>query len=170
MPSILLRRGTTVEREAYTPLEGELIFDTDKGRVYVGNNTTVGGVELHPQALTNTTTDVLEYKVNSETIGSTDTHTITNSYTEIETANETSNLDTNDTPSITLSGNTGSIVRVYFKTAGTRTGTGGGTRNITVESVSMVEGNFKTFFCIRLLAQNILCVLPDFSRSLFKIL
>ena len=28
MPTILLRRGTTAEREAYTPDEGEIIFDT----------------------------------------------------------------------------------------------------------------------------------------------
>ena len=198
MPTILLRRGTTTEREAYTPVEGEIIFDTDEGRAYTGDGTTAGGVPVgsaypktktqreaitpllgqlifdttdkvlyvgdgttsggirdddnfYPAPLTRaqssgTDTNVLEFKVNSETISSTNTHTITNSYTEIVTANETSESNTNDTPAVTLSGNTGSIVRVYFKTAGTRTGTGGGTRNITVQGVGMVEGNFKTFF------------------------
>jgi hypothetical protein len=192
MPTILLRRGTTAEREAYTPVEGEIIFDTTEDRAYAGDGTTAGGIPIgsalpktttereamvpalgqlifdtntnvlyigdgttsggirdddnHPQALIDTSTNVLEFKVNSETIGSTNTHTITNSYTEIVTANETDDSNTNDTPAVTLSGNTGSIVRVYFKTAGTRTGTGGGARNITVQSVSMVEGNFKTFF------------------------
>lgn len=192
MPTILLRRGTTVERDEYTPLQGEIIFDTTDNRVYTGDGETKGGVPVgsalpktktereamtpllgqlifdttdkllyvgdgtasggirddddHPQALTDTLTNVLEFKVNLETISSTATHTITNSYTEIETANETSESDTNDTPAVTLTGDIGSIVRVYFKTAGTRTGTGGGTRNITVQGVSMVQGNFKTFF------------------------
>lgn len=198
MPTILLRRGTTTEREAYTPVEGEIIFDTDEGRTYTGDGTTAGGVPVgsaypktktqreamtpllgqlifdttdkvlyvgdgttaggirdddnfYPAPLTRaqssgTDTNVLEFKVNLETIGLTNTHNITNSYTEIETANETSDTNTNDTPTVILTGNSGSIVRVYFKTAGTRTGTGGGIRNITVQGVSMVEGNFKTFF------------------------
>ena len=47
MPTILLRRGTTAEREAYTPLKSELIFDTDENRVYAGNNTTAGGVPVN---------------------------------------------------------------------------------------------------------------------------
>ena len=146
MPTILLRRGTTAEREAYTPLQGEIIFDTDENKVYTGDGTTAGGIHILSNALTNTSANVLEFKVNSDTISSTATHTITNSYTEITTSNETSDLGTNDTPAVTLTGNIGSIVRVYFKTAGTRTGTGGGTRNITVQGVSMVQGNFKTFF------------------------
>jgi hypothetical protein len=150
MPTILLRRGTTAEREAYTPLQGEIIFDTDENKVYTGDGTTAGGIHILSNALTNTSANVLEFKVNSDTISSTATHTITNSYTEITTSNETSDLGTNDAPAITLTGNNGSIVYVYFKTAGTRTAEsspfGTTTRNITVQGVSMVQGNFKTFF------------------------
>mgnify|MGYP001576567084 CR=1 FL=1 len=202
MPTILLRRGTTVERDEYTPLQGEIIFDTTDNRVYTGDGTTAGGVPVgsaypktktqreamtpllgqlifdttdkvlyvgdgttsggirdddnfYPAPLTRaqssgTDTNVLEFKVNSDTISSTATHTITNSYTEITTSNETSDLGTNDAPAITLTGNNGSIVYVYFKTAGTRTAEsspfGTTTRNITVQGVSMVQGNFKTFF------------------------
>lgn len=182
MPTILLRRGTTVERDEYTPLQGEIIFDTTDNRVYTGDGETKGGVPvgsallkttvkrtamtpLAGQLVLDTDTNVLyvgngsttggvavgnhdltQFNTNNDTIGSTATHTITNSYTEIITGDETSESDTNDTPAVTLTGGTGTIVYVYFKTAGTRTGAGGGTRNITVQGVSMVQGNFKTFF------------------------
>ena len=182
MPTILLRRGTKIEREEYTPLQGEVIFDTDENRVYTGDGETEGGVAvgsalpkttveriamtpLVGQLVLDTNTNVLyigngsttggvaignhdltQFNTNNDTIGSTATHTITNSYTEIVTANETSDSNTNDTPAVTLTGGIGTIVYVYFKTAGTRTGSGGGLRNITVQGISMVQGNFKTFF------------------------
>jgi hypothetical protein len=38
-----IRRGPTADRVASTPLEGELIYDTDTGAVYIGNGDTAGG-------------------------------------------------------------------------------------------------------------------------------
>jgi len=39
-----IRRGTTAQRLAITPLTGELIYDTTTGQLFVGNGTTLGGV------------------------------------------------------------------------------------------------------------------------------
>lgn len=39
-----IRRGTTAEREAITPLAGELVFDTTLGAVYIGDGSTAGGL------------------------------------------------------------------------------------------------------------------------------
>jgi hypothetical protein len=39
-----IRRGTTAQRLAITPLTGELIHDTTTGQLFVGNGTTAGGV------------------------------------------------------------------------------------------------------------------------------
>jgi hypothetical protein len=38
-----IRRGTTAQRLAITPIPGELIYDTTTGQIFVGNGTTVGG-------------------------------------------------------------------------------------------------------------------------------
>ena len=38
-----IRRGTSAQRGAITPLPGELIYDTDTGQLFVGNGSTVGG-------------------------------------------------------------------------------------------------------------------------------
>ena len=46
MPTILLRRGTTAEREAYTPLQGEIIFDTTTNHLYAGDGSTQGGLSV----------------------------------------------------------------------------------------------------------------------------
>lgn len=37
-------RATSANRTSYTPLEGEWIYETDTGNVYIGDNTTAGGV------------------------------------------------------------------------------------------------------------------------------
>lgn len=39
-----IRRGTTAQRLAITPLTGELIHDTTTGQLFVGNGSTLGGV------------------------------------------------------------------------------------------------------------------------------
>jgi hypothetical protein len=41
--SILVRRGPTDDREAFTPLNGEVIYDTTNDQLYVGDGTTSGG-------------------------------------------------------------------------------------------------------------------------------
>lgn len=38
-----IRRGTTAQRLAITPLPGELIYDTTTGQLFVGNGSTLGG-------------------------------------------------------------------------------------------------------------------------------
>ena len=38
-----IRRGSTAQRLAITPLSGELVYDTTTGQLFVGNGTTVGG-------------------------------------------------------------------------------------------------------------------------------
>ena len=43
-----LRRGTTAQREAYTPLESELIHDTDTDTVWIGDGSTAGGLFIGP--------------------------------------------------------------------------------------------------------------------------
>jgi hypothetical protein len=42
--SILLRRGPTTDRLGFTPLIGEIIYDTTQNKVYVGDAATVGGI------------------------------------------------------------------------------------------------------------------------------
>jgi len=41
-----IRRGTDAQRTAITPLTGELIYTTDGKRLYIGDGTTLGGVQL----------------------------------------------------------------------------------------------------------------------------
>lgn len=48
-----IRRGTDAERLTITPAEGELIYTTDQKRVYVGDGTTLGGVQLTADAIVN---------------------------------------------------------------------------------------------------------------------
>lgn len=51
--SILLRRGPTADRVSFTPLTGEIIFDSETKEVFVGDGSTPGGLkvslELPPQ-------------------------------------------------------------------------------------------------------------------------
>jgi len=39
-------RGTSAQRLAFTPLDGELVWDTDSKEMYVGDGTTLGGLPL----------------------------------------------------------------------------------------------------------------------------
>lgn len=41
--ALRLRRGTTAQRSGYTPLEGELVYDTEEQSIYIGDGTTAGG-------------------------------------------------------------------------------------------------------------------------------
>lgn len=41
-----IRRGPTADRIASTPLEGELVYDTDTAAIYIGNGTTAGGLPV----------------------------------------------------------------------------------------------------------------------------
>lgn len=48
--SIILRRGPTVDRLAFVPLDGEIIYDSELQKVYIGDNTTYGGVAITASA------------------------------------------------------------------------------------------------------------------------
>jgi len=50
--ALLLRRGTQAERNAITPVEGELIYTTDTKRLYAGDGATLGGVLVSAEAAT----------------------------------------------------------------------------------------------------------------------
>jgi hypothetical protein len=41
--SILVRRGPTADRQAFTPLNGEVIYDTENDQLYIGDGVTGGG-------------------------------------------------------------------------------------------------------------------------------
>lgn len=43
---IKLKRGLEVNRNSLTPSEGELLLTTDENKLYVGDGSTVGGVEI----------------------------------------------------------------------------------------------------------------------------
>lgn len=44
--ALRIRRGTSAQRATITPVSGELIFDTTQNKLYVGNGSTAGGVEV----------------------------------------------------------------------------------------------------------------------------
>ena len=44
--ALQLRRGTDSERLLITPVIGELIYTTDDKKLYAGDGTTAGGVEV----------------------------------------------------------------------------------------------------------------------------
>jgi hypothetical protein len=48
--SIILRRGPTVDRLAFVPLDGEIIYDSELQKVYIGDNITYGGVAITASA------------------------------------------------------------------------------------------------------------------------
>ena len=41
--SILVRRGPTADRKTFTPLNGEVIYDTENDQLYIGDSETAGG-------------------------------------------------------------------------------------------------------------------------------
>ena len=46
MGTLRIKRGTTSARTGFTPLEGELIYDTNTKEVYVGDGSTAGGIAV----------------------------------------------------------------------------------------------------------------------------
>lgn len=55
--ALQLRRGLEADRGGITPAEGELIYVTDTGKVYVGDGSTAGGVDF---TLTSTISNVVD--------------------------------------------------------------------------------------------------------------
>tara|TARA_R110000851_G_scaffold37425_1_gene96698 strand:+ start:1126 stop:9189 length:8064 start_codon:yes stop_codon:yes gene_type:complete len=49
--SIILRRGSTAERLAFVPLQGEIIYDTELKQVFVGDSETYGGNNVFNEQL-----------------------------------------------------------------------------------------------------------------------
>lgn len=46
MAKLQLKRGTTAQVQAYTPADGEPVYDKTKGSLVVGDGSTVGGKAL----------------------------------------------------------------------------------------------------------------------------
>lgn len=67
--ALRLRRGTDVERQTLTPVEGELIYVTDTKSLYVGDGTTTGGVLI---AASGEVSNTLSGLLDTEIIGLTD--------------------------------------------------------------------------------------------------
>ena len=67
--ALRLRRGTDVERQTLTPVEGELIYVTDTKSLYVGDGTTTGGVLI---AASGEVSNTLAGLLDTEIIGLTD--------------------------------------------------------------------------------------------------
>ena len=44
--ALQIRRGTEAERQTITPAAGEPIFTTDTKKIYVGDGSTEGGIEV----------------------------------------------------------------------------------------------------------------------------
>ena len=42
--ALQIRRGPTADRMSYTPVVGELVWDTSTSSLYIGNGTTAGGL------------------------------------------------------------------------------------------------------------------------------
>ena len=49
--ALQIRRGIESERTAVTFAEGELVYITNTDKLYIGDNTTVGGIEIGPKTL-----------------------------------------------------------------------------------------------------------------------
>ena len=44
--ALQIRRGTDSQRQGITPAEGELIYTTDTDKLYIGDGSTAGGIEV----------------------------------------------------------------------------------------------------------------------------
>ena len=44
--ALQIRRGTDAQRQGITPLAGELIFTEDTKKLFVGDGTTPGGIQV----------------------------------------------------------------------------------------------------------------------------
>ena len=65
---IQVLRGTTAQRGAFTPLVGELIFDTDTSKPFIGDGSTAGGLALGLWSNIGATADI-EYTAGDVHIG-----------------------------------------------------------------------------------------------------
>jgi hypothetical protein len=44
--ALILRKGTTIEHDAFTGLNGEITYDTDKHQLVVHDGVTIGGWDV----------------------------------------------------------------------------------------------------------------------------
>ena len=49
--ALQIRRGIESERTGVVFAEGELVYITDTDKLYIGDNTTAGGIEIGPKTL-----------------------------------------------------------------------------------------------------------------------
>ena len=116
--SILLRRGPTTDRVAFVPLDGEIIYDSDQKKIFIGDGLTYGGnaVGTAPGSMSDSFTNiVVAGQSNVVADSSTDTLTLvastgiaitTNATTDTITISNTI-VDTNTTYGISAETVTG---------------------------------------------------------------
>lgn len=130
---LILIKGTTAQRTAYTPIAGELVYDTDLGQVYVGDGSTAGGnlvgvasttifgSQFDYQTFTNTvsfsTTTLFQIYQRSLTTRPPGTYRIMIHY-----AYEPGSTGSNDHSEIRVNDSTANIEQVTFEDEGKDTG------------------------------------------------
>ena len=97
--ALRLRRGTNVERQLLTPLEGELIYTTDTKSLYVGDGVTLGGVLIAASGEVSNTIDGL---LDTDIVGLQDGDVLVYNNTTGEWNNSQSALDLDDIGDVLL--------------------------------------------------------------------
>lgn len=97
--ALRLRRGTNVERQLLTPLEGELIYTTDTKSLYVGDGLTLGGVLI---AASGEVSNTLNGLLDTDIVGLQDGDVLVYNGTTGEWGNNQSALDLDDINDVLL--------------------------------------------------------------------
>lgn len=97
--ALRLRRGTNVERQLLTPLEGELIYTTDTKSLYVGDGVTLGGVLI---AASGEVSNTLSGLLDTDIVGLQDGDVLVYNGTTGEWNNNQSALDIDDLNDVLL--------------------------------------------------------------------
>jgi hypothetical protein len=97
--ALRLRRGTNVERQLLTPLEGELIYTTDTKSLYVGDGVTLGGVLI---AASGEVSNTLSGLLDTDIVGLQDGDVLVYNGTTGEWSNNQSALDIDDLNDVLL--------------------------------------------------------------------
>ena len=108
--ALRLRRGTNVERQLLTPLEGELIYTTDTKSLYVGDGITLGGVLI---AASGEVSNTLNGLLDTDIVGLQDGDVLVYNATTGEFINSQSALDLDDLNDVLLTSSSNGDVLFY---------------------------------------------------------
>jgi len=118
--ALQIRRGTNADRLTITPAEGELIYTTDTKLLYVGDGSTVGGLEItdggdpHISALVEDTNPQLggNLDLNSSDIEGTGNIDINGNVTANNLYSDNLHVETTPNASLTLHANGTGLVEI----------------------------------------------------------